>query len=106
MCSACKFIENFPSLEPKDWLSLAALYSQASGEIGRRSFIPSAADAARQEAYAGGAIAALRRFVATGYATFDRLRNNPAFDPLRGRADFQGLMMDLAMPVEPFGSNR
>ena len=104
MCSACEFIEHFPSRQPSDWLSLAALYSQASGEIGRRSLILSAADAARQEAYAGRAIAALRRSIAGGYPVFDQLRTNPVFDSLRARADFQGLMMDLAMPVEPFGS--
>jgi hypothetical protein len=35
-------------------------------------------------------------------ASFDQLRNNRAFDPLRGRADFQDLLMDLAMPDDPF----
>ena len=104
MCSGCEFIENLPSPAPKDHLSLAAFYSEASGEIARRGPGLSIADAARQEAYAGRAIAALRRSMALGYASFDRLRDNPAFDPLRGRADFQDLVMDLAMPDEPFAS--
>ena len=104
MCSACKMIENLPSLAASDQMTLATLYSQASGEIGRRGPGLSVADAARQEAYAGRAIAALRRAKALGYASFDLWREDRVFDPLRGRADFQVLMMDLAMPVEPFGS--
>jgi tetratricopeptide (TPR) repeat protein/tRNA A-37 threonylcarbamoyl transferase component Bud32 len=103
-CSACEFIESFPSLEPPDHLTLAALYSQASGEIGRRGPGLSVADAARQEAYAGRAIAALRRWMALGHARSGVWQDNRAFDPLRGRADFQALMMDLAMPDEPFAS--
>ena len=104
LCSACEFMEHYPSLEPWDHLTLAALFSQASGEVGRRSPRLSVADAARRDAYAGSAIAALRRSMAAGSAYFDQLRTNPVFDPLRARADFQGLMMDLAMPGEPFGS--
>ena len=39
--------------------------------------------------------------VAAGYRG-PALRTEPAFNPLRARHDFQLLMMDLAMPGDPF----
>jgi eukaryotic-like serine/threonine-protein kinase len=47
-------------------------------------------------------MALLRRAVAMGYATLDDYRTADALDPLRDRDDFRLLMMDLAMPAEPF----
>ena len=44
----------------------------------------------------------LRRAVAAGYSSFDWMRRDPDLDPLRSRPDFQLLMMDLAMPADPF----
>jgi hypothetical protein len=38
----------------------------------------------------------------SGYA----LRNESALDPLRDRTDFRLLMMDVAMPAEPFAATR
>ena len=46
-------------------------------------------------------MAALGRAVADGYRDADALRSEAALDPLRGRRDFQLLMMDVAMPGEP-----
>ena len=43
----------------------------------------------------------LRRTVAADYHGGE-LRTEPALDPLRSRLDFQLLMMDLAMPGDPF----
>jgi serine/threonine-protein kinase len=50
------------------------------------------------------AIAALRRAIASGYRDLAEVRREPALDPLRGRADFQALMLDLSFPADPFGS--
>jgi serine/threonine-protein kinase len=44
----------------------------------------------------------LRRAVAHGYRDRDLMRIEPGLDPLRTRSDFQLLMMDLAMPADPF----
>ena len=44
----------------------------------------------------------LRRAVALGYRNPDAYRTESALDPLRNRADFRLLMMDLAFPADPF----
>ena len=38
--------------------------------------------------------------------SFDAFQNESALDPLRDRTDFRLLMMDLAMPAEPFAAAR
>jgi hypothetical protein len=47
----------------------------------------------------------LRRAVAAGYSFFDWMRRDPDLDPLRSRPAFQMLMMDLAMPADPFSGD-
>ncbi len=44
----------------------------------------------------------LRRAVASGFRSADRYRVEPALGPLRDRDDFRMMMMDLAMPADPF----
>ena len=46
----------------------------------------------------------LHRAVAMGYRNPDAYRTEEALDPLRDRPDFRLMMMDLAMPVEPFAA--
>ena len=50
---------------------------------------------------AGKAIAILKKCIAEGYHD-PELENESCLDPLRGRLDFQQLMMDVAFPAEPF----
>jgi eukaryotic-like serine/threonine-protein kinase len=52
------------------------------------------------------AMALLHQAVAMGYSNVDAYRNEDALDPLRDRDDLRLLMMDLAMPAEPFTPNR
>jgi eukaryotic-like serine/threonine-protein kinase len=47
-------------------------------------------------------MALLHRAVAMGYRSLDAFRTDDALDPLRDREDFRLLMMDLAMPADPF----
>ncbi len=47
-------------------------------------------------------MALLRKAVAMGFVNADAFRTEAALDPLRGRDDFRMLMMDVAMPAEPF----
>jgi serine/threonine-protein kinase len=70
----------------------------ASAAADPRSGLP-AADAAAE---ADRAMAALRRAVAAGYRDLAYLRTDTDLDPLRGRDDFRLLMLDLAMPADPF----
>jgi eukaryotic-like serine/threonine-protein kinase len=44
----------------------------------------------------------LHKAAAIGYRNVNQLRIESALDPLRNRADFQLLMMDLAFPADPF----
>jgi tetratricopeptide (TPR) repeat protein len=48
----------------------------------------------------------LRRAVGMGYRNRDAFRAEAALGPLRGRDDFRLLMMDLAMPTDPFATAR
>jgi serine/threonine-protein kinase len=52
------------------------------------------------------AIAKLREAVALGMRDLAWLRTDSLLDPLRARPDFQSLLMDLAMPADPFASPR
>ncbi len=52
------------------------------------------------------AIALLKKAVAMGYRDPNSYRTETALDPIRDRPDFRLLMMDLAMPAEPFGPGR
>ncbi len=57
---------------------------------------------AEGEAESNSAIRLLRKAVAGGFSEAPRYRTETALDPLRARPDFQLLMMDLAMPADPF----
>jgi hypothetical protein len=59
----------------------------------------SAADASSE---ADAAMALLHKAVGMAYRSVDAYRTEDALDPLRAREDFQLLMMDLAMPPDPF----
>jgi hypothetical protein len=37
-----------------------------------------------------------------GFRSANSFRTDDALDPLRGRTDFRLLLLDLAMPAEPF----
>jgi hypothetical protein len=52
------------------------------------------------------AMATLHRAVAAGLRSAEWIRADTDLDPLRGREDFKLLMMDLAMPKEPFADSK
>jgi tetratricopeptide (TPR) repeat protein len=63
----------------------------------------SAAEAARA---ADTAMGLLHRAVRLGYRSPDAYRTEDALDVLRGRDDFKLLMLDLALPADPFAAAR
>jgi serine/threonine-protein kinase len=62
----------------------------------------SGVSAAGGEEEAGKSMERLRRAVAMGYRNRIELGLEPALEPLRSRDDFQLVMMDLAIPADPF----
>jgi hypothetical protein len=60
---------------------------------------------AERRLHAGRAIEALRRAIAAGYNDKLWMTRDPELDPLRARADFQALIMDLEFPADPFSKN-
>jgi eukaryotic-like serine/threonine-protein kinase len=57
-------------------------------------------------AEADKAMASLRRAVAAGWSQAAQMRVDTDLDPLRSRADFGLLLLDLACPNEPFAPGR
>jgi hypothetical protein len=89
-----------PSLSPD------ALFDLARGQARLASTASdprSGLSAAEGMGEAQRAMAALRRAVAAGYPNLAAIHTDPDLSPLRERADFQVLLMDLAFPAVPFG---
>jgi tetratricopeptide (TPR) repeat protein/tRNA A-37 threonylcarbamoyl transferase component Bud32 len=59
---------------------------------------------AEREARTRRAIAVLRRAVVAGHADLMQVRRDPVLDPLRGRRDFDEMILDLSFPADPFRS--
>src|SRR5207237_1417760 len=73
------------------------------GRAGLAGVAGSGISAAERPAEADAAMSLLRKALAMGYRNGNAFRTEDALDPLRDRPDFQLLLMDLAMPEEPFG---
>jgi serine/threonine-protein kinase len=58
--------------------------------------------AQRQQRDADQALATLHRAIEMGFAEFNDLKNDPDFDSIRWRPDFQALLLDLDFPANPF----
>jgi tetratricopeptide (TPR) repeat protein len=87
----------------EDLFGRACCHAMLAGLAGRAGSGVSAADG---EEEAGKSMELLRRAVALGYRSLDAFRKEDAFALLRNRDDFRQLMMDLAMPAEPFTAAR
>src|SRR5262249_29885821 len=68
---------------------------QLSLKVGRDQGVPAEDRARRQASYAEEAVYVLRQAVACGFRDAERLRRDPALEPLRSRADFQQLLAGL-----------
>jgi hypothetical protein len=81
----------------------ACCHAMLGGLDGRAG---SGVSAAEGEEEAGKSMERLRRAVAMGYRNRIELGLESALESLRSRDDFQLLMMDLAMPANPFARAR
>jgi tetratricopeptide (TPR) repeat protein/tRNA A-37 threonylcarbamoyl transferase component Bud32 len=93
-----ELLDRFAAVRPGTLYDLACAYSLWSA-AGRGGVGPTTAE---REARAVRAVAALRRAVTAGYIDLDHMSRDADLDPLRSRPDFQGMMMDLAFPADPF----
>jgi hypothetical protein len=73
-------------------LALASTVSDPAGTLG----------AERQRRDADRAMATLQRAIKMGFTNVDGFKNDPDFDSLRSRPDFQALLADLTFPADPF----
>jgi hypothetical protein len=95
--------EGLPSRTGEEWFETACARAALAGLASRAGSGVSAAEAASE---ADVAMALLHKAVALGYRSPDIFRTEDALDPLRGRDDFRLLLMDLAMPADPFDATR
>ena len=95
--------DGLPSRTGQEWFETACAHAALAGRAGRAGSGVSAAEAASE---ADVAMALLGRAVAMGYRSPDGFGTEDALDSLRGRDDFRLLLMDLAMPADPFAAAR
>jgi hypothetical protein len=100
---AVTFLAELPSRHGREWFWLACARVTLAAVTGRSG---TATSAAPESSLANQAMNDLRRAAAMGYRSLAVYRHAPALGPLRGRDDFQLLMMDLAMPAAPFAAER
>jgi serine/threonine-protein kinase len=87
---------------PDDLYTLAYVEAQCATLVSDRhpKLIP--AELTEQHSLLSAAMASLRRAVQAGFTDLKQLQHDADLDPLRSRADFQTLIMDVAFPAEPF----
>jgi tetratricopeptide (TPR) repeat protein len=88
--------------EPDQLYAAAGELALCLPALGRQPARLSPVGASLRERLAGEAVSALRQAVAAGYRDLARLRSDTSLEPLRSCPEFQLLMMDLAMPAQPF----
>ena len=97
---AIEIREGLPRKSSSDFFQLAALYA-FSADLLVRARVDSAAEEDLPP-YADRAMDRLRDAMAAGFTDAGRIRSDPELEPLKTRADFQMLLMDLAFPRVPF----
>jgi tetratricopeptide (TPR) repeat protein len=99
---AVALCDGLPSRSEDDWFLFACSRAALAGLAGQAGSGVLAREATSE---AEAAIAVLHKAVAMGLRNPDVFRTEDALDSLRGREDFRLMMMDLAMPDEPFSKD-
>jgi tetratricopeptide (TPR) repeat protein len=87
---------------PSEW-EWTMLWGEAAELLGKPGPVPILFEV---KAEPERAMDSLRRMAASGFLRPEVLRTSPDLAPLRGRPDFQLLVMELAFPADPFASDR
>jgi len=96
-------LERLPgSTDAGDLYNLARLYSVLSRVGPADKALPADHVQRKQTAEAERAMAVLHHAIAAGWKDAAQMRRDSDLDALRGRADFQVLLLDLELPAEPF----
>jgi tetratricopeptide (TPR) repeat protein len=96
---ALAFCEGGSPQLANDWFEVACCHAALAGLAGRDGSGISLADANPE---ADAAMALLSRVIGMGHRSAALYRTESALDPLRRRKDFRLMMMDLAVPANPF----
>jgi hypothetical protein len=94
---ALRLYDGLPSKSGEQWFETACCHAALSVPRGRSGPGGSTAEA-------DSAMGLLRRPDVEGYLADSAYRGTDALDPLRDRDDFRLLMLDLAMPANPFAT--
>jgi hypothetical protein len=86
------------TLDGEDIFLHGCCHAALAGLAGKDGAGISAAEASQADT----AMALLKKAIGMGYRNASAFRAEPTLDPLRSRADFQLLVMDLVVPANPF----
>jgi eukaryotic-like serine/threonine-protein kinase len=100
---ATALYDTLPWRSGEEWFLSACAHAALAGLAGQAGAGVSAAEG---EAEATRAMGLLHKAAAMGYRSHEAYRNEDAVDPLRDRDDFRLLLLDLAMPADPFARAR
>jgi tetratricopeptide (TPR) repeat protein len=100
---AVELFDAVPQWSGEVWFLSACAHAALAGLAAREGSGVSAAEATSQ---AETAVGQLLKAVGSGYRNPDAYRTEDALDPLRSRADFRLLLLDVAFPAEPFAAAR
>jgi hypothetical protein len=96
---ALGLFDGLASRAREEWYETACCHA---GLVGLSGLVGSGVSEDEAASQADAAMALLYKTVALGYRRAGALRNETALDPLRDRDDFRLLLLDLAMPADPF----
>jgi tetratricopeptide (TPR) repeat protein len=96
---ALSLYEALPSRSGEEWFETACCHAALAGGAGHDG---GSVSADGEDDEAGKTMGLLRRAAAMGYRNANAFRTESALAPLYHRGDFRLLMMDLAIPAEPF----
>jgi serine/threonine-protein kinase len=99
---AREVLEKSPPLGGAGLYHLAGVQAQCAALRTAAGERPTEDEEAGRRGALDRAMDTLRRAVAAGFQDADRLRQDTNLDPLRSRADFRMLRMDLEFPSDPF----
>jgi len=96
---ALRFYDTLPWRNAEEWFETACAHAALAGLAEKYGSGVSATEAASE---ADAAMAALHEAVRMGYRNAHAFRTEAPLAPFRGRPDFRLILMDLAMPADPF----